>query len=229
MLKKSLYTISESITCEVVYKKVKKLNLRVSLTGKVVLTCPKLTPQFVISKFLEEKTDWISQNLEKFQTLNNKYNPKFETGEKHLLFGKEYQLKIQNVRSKKPSIFIYQDSKIIFNINEKISLKTKEKHLNGFYAQELEKYTRKIFEKYESLLGVEKEKLIIKKMKGKWGYCIKSKKVIGLNTELAKKESNFIEYVVLHELCHLIENNHGPKFKNLLYKYMPEWKKISKC
>ena len=63
-------------------------------------------------------------------------------------------------------------------------------------------------------------------MKGKWGYCECRRRVICLNTELAKRKIEFVEYVVLHELCHLLVPNHGPEFKKLLNKNMPGWQKI---
>ena len=78
----------------------------------------------------------------------------------------------------------------------------------------------------EQKLEVSKKDLIIKNLKGKWGYCDTRTKDICLNIELSKRNLEFIEYVVLHEICHLLVPNHGPKFKKLLDIHMPKWRQI---
>jgi len=118
----------------------------------------------------------------------------------------------------------------LFNIYHHPGLpeKTINRYLEKHLEEKLIEVTREFFEKWEKSLNISKNSLTIKKMKGKWGYCHTKNHDICLNLELIKKDLKFIEYVVLHELCHILVPNHGPKFKSLLNTYMPNWKLIIK-
>jgi len=225
MLKKETILV-EGIEIKVSFKKIKNLNLKVGIDGQVNLSVPKFIPRITIDKFINSKLEWIKENLEKFSESIKFSNKKINNNEKHFVLGKEKILKIINKKIKNPKLYLVGDTNLIMEINTNLSTKTKEKHLNQWYENLLIEETINFFDKWESELGVVKTGLIIKKMKGKWGYCDIRKKSICLNLELAKRNLEFIEYVVLHELCHLIVPNHGPEFKNLLNQHLPNWKNI---
>lgn len=211
---------------EILKKRIKNIHLKIDLEGKISLSCPKFIKDFEIYEFLESKLDWLKTSTKKMEAKNKYGAKKLIHGEKHYLFGKELILHLHEEKIKKTEIFINENTNLIMKVNPKVSHKTREKHLHEWYEEKLIKETEKFFEKWEEELGVFKKELVIKKMKGKWGYCECRRKVICLNTELAKRNVDFVEYVVLHELCHLLVPNHGPEFKKLLNNHMPKWKLI---
>jgi hypothetical protein len=224
MLKKEIILIKD-LEIEISYKKIKNLNLKVSIDGTVKVSAPKYFPKSAIEKFVESKIEWIQENLDKFSESTKFRNKNLESGEKHFVLGEPKILKVIPKKIKNPKIFL-EDDYLNMEINPSLSINTKLKHLNNWYENLLIKETIPFFDKWEKELGVNKTKLDIKKMKGKWGYCDIRKRSICLNLELVKRNLDFVEYVVLHELCHLIVPNHGPKFKDLLNKHLPHWKNI---
>jgi len=217
----------EDLTINLVKKRVRNINLRINQNGEIYVSCPKNTPLNYLLKFLNEKKDWIKKALENSYEKSKYGNKKFLEGEKHYLFGKELTLQIKEEYNK-TKIQIENDTNLIMTVKPQATFKTKEKHLQNFYKKNLEIESIQYFEKWEEILNVNKMELKIKKMKAKWGYCDFRKKIICLNIELAKRKREFVEYVILHELCHLIVPNHGNEFKKLLNLHMPDWKIISK-
>jgi len=211
---------------EILRKKIKNIHLKIDLEGKISLSCPKQIKEYEINEFLESRLDWIKTSMKKMESKLKYGVKKLTHGEKHYLFGKELTLNLKEEKTKKTELIIEDDTNLIMKVSPKISHKTREKYLHEWYEMNLLRETEKFFDKWEEELGVSKKELVIKKMKGKWGYCECRRRVICLNTELAKRNMDFVEYVVLHELCHLLVPNHGPEFKKLLNTHMPKWKLI---
>lgn len=211
---------------ELIRKKIKNIHLKINLEGKISLSCPKNTPEHYIQEFLESRLEWIRTSIKKMEAKTKYGSKKLVSGESHFLFGKELIFQLNEEKLKKTEIKIENNTNLVMKVHPKTSLKTREKHLQKWYEELLIKETEKIFDKWENELEVTKKELVIKKMKGKWGYCECRRKVICLNSELAKRRMEFVEYVVLHELCHLLVPNHGPDFKKLLNTHMPGWKRI---
>jgi len=218
--------IVQGIEIKILYKKIKNIHLKVTQDGEVTVSFPKKIPEQTVYDFINERMKWIIEATKKFESTTKYGNKKLENGEKHYLFGKELNFKIEEQKVKKAEIYIENDTNLIMKISPTVGQLTREKHLQNWYTEKLISETEKFFEKWEEELGVSKKELVIKKMKGKWGYCECRRRVICLNTELAKRKIEFVEYVVLHELCHLLVPNHGPEFKKLLNKNMPGWQKI---
>ena len=218
--------IVQGIEIKILYKKIKNIHLKVTQDGEVTVSCPKKIPEQTVYDFINERMKWIVEATKKFESTTKYGNKKLENGEKHYLFGKELNFKIEEQKVKKAEIYIENDTNLIMKISPTVGQLTREKHLQNWYTEKLISETEKFFEKWEEELGVSKKELVIKKMKGKGGYCECRRRVICLNTELAKRKIEFVEYVVLHELCHLLVPNHGPEFKKLLNKNMPGWQKI---
>lgn len=210
---------------EIQKKRIKNIHLKIDLEGKITLSCPKQIKDFEIEEFLNSKVEWIRKTVKNINSKTKYRNKDLISGEKHYLFGKEYEFKLQEEKNKKTEIHL-QDTNLIMKVHPRVSQKTREKHLHKWYEEKLITESEKFFDRWEEELGVSKKELVVKKMKGKWGYCECRRRVICLNTELAKRNIDFVEYVVLHELCHLLVPNHGPEFKKLLNKHMPRWKSI---
>lgn len=109
---------------------------------------------------------------------------------------------------------------------KKSTIKAREEILIDFYRKELQNAIPQVLEKCSLIVGQKPSEVKVRKMKN-WGNCRQDRRIT-LNLNLAKKDPKCLEYVMIHELCHLIEFNHGKKFKKLIDKFCPDWKKIKK-
>ena len=208
----------ENLEIKVSYKKIKNMILKVKSDQGIVLSVPHKISQNEINKFIESKSEWIITVIEKYQ--------KYQEGNFFYL-GNQYKIRFINSNSRAPKV-VLEDGFFDFYIHEALPEKTKNRYLEKHLEEKIESIANEFSIKWEEKLEISKKSLSIKKLRGKWGYCHTKNHDICLNLELIKKDIKFIEYVVLHELCHIIEPNHGPKFKALLNKHMPDWRKIVK-
>lgn len=213
------------IPIKIYLKKIRNINLKVSINGEVKLSAPKNTSQKIINDFINSKEDWIKNALQKFEKSIKLSKVSIENDGIIYLFGAPKKVRIIHSEIIFPEFIVLEDY-LQISINEKLSLKTRERHFNTFLEKSLRSISKPMFDKWEQKLEVSKKDLIIKNLKGKWGYCDTRTKDICLNIELSKRNLEFIEYVVLHEICHLLVPNHGPKFKKLLDTHMPTWRQI---
>jgi predicted metal-dependent hydrolase len=208
----------------VVYKPVKNLHLNVlPPVGKVRVTAPLNMSDDAIRTFLATRISWIKKMQAKFKGQERQTPREYVSGETYYFFGKKYKLEV--VESENTSIVeIKGKTKIMLTIRAKSSILKREKIMQEWYRGELRKFLKKAINKWEKKIGVKTNSWGIRRMKTRWGTCNHKKKNIWLNLELAKKPEGCIEYVILHELLHLIEEKHSEKFTALLNKYMPKWK-----
>ena len=213
------------IAVSVTRKNMKTLRLKVSDGGKVTVSAPLFLPSQRIISFIEDKTEWIKSQIEKQKVKKEMQALKFISGERVSLFGKEYVLKIVVCGKEKVDVL---DNEIILFVKEDSILERMQSLLDGFYKKLLkEEITRKL-PYYERVTRLKSSSFAIRKMKTRWGSCnVKSGKIT-FNLELAKFPLECLEYVILHELCHLKHANHKKEFWNLVEKYCPEYKRYRK-
>ena len=202
-------------------KNIKNITLKVKPTCEVILTVPLDTDDKHIEYILKKRNDWISKKIDFFQLNNKIENKEYVSGESFKYLGKNYRLKviqsdIENVKLLRGYIQIF--------IKDKTDLKRKQKLLNSWYMNKAEDYFEKIVEKYKPIIKKEVKNIRIRQMKTRWGSCNFLKGYINLNSELIKKSKDSIEYVVFHELSHLIYDNHSREFYNYLDTYMSDWR-----
>lgn len=215
-----------NINLVVNYKKIRSIILKIKGVGNVEVSAPNRIADEKIIQFVDSKIDWIKKNENKVQDHLDKVSKKgFFNGEIHYFLGEEYKIEIHD--SKNYIVKKFED-RIILQIPEATSIGARERLLNSWYLSQLKEIVEDSFKKWELKTGLIKSKLIYEKMRGKWGFCNFKTKLISINTEIIKKDRDFIDYVVLHEICHLKIPNHGPEFKKLLNTYLPNWKKIQK-
>lgn len=208
----------KNLEIRIKYKKIRNIILKVKENQAILLSVPNKIKKEEILRFLDSRINWILIALDKYK--NNNLN-------EFIYLGRKYETEHIHIESRTP-IFKIEENVFRVYLHRGIPEKTKGRYLEKHFEDKLLEVTKDFFEKWERNLGVSKKSLEIKKMKGKWGYCHTRNHEICLNLDLIKKDLKFIEYVVLHELCHILVPNHGPKFKNLLNNHMPEWKKIVK-
>lgn len=205
-------------------KNIKNMYLRViPPEGNVKVSAPHYMNDEDIIKFIDSKMDWILKKQKEIS--ENKYVPKLKyvNGEKHFLWGKEYTLQLISNNIK--TAFV-KENILYLPVSRRSKIKNRQKTLDDFYRLELKKEIENIYDKCIEKVGEKPIDVKIRKMKN-WGNC-KKNKVITLNLNLAKKPKICLEYVFIHELCHLIEFNHGKNFKMLMDKNCPNWVEIKK-
>ena len=205
-------------------KKIKNMYLRVvPPEGTVKISAPYFVGDDKIIEFVNAKMDWILAKQK--QIANMEYVPelKYVNGEKHYLWAEEYTLQL--IANNIKTAFVKENT-LYLPVSKRSKMKNRQKTLEDFYRLELQKEIADIYDKCTAKVGRKPSEIKIRKMKN-WGNC-KQNGVITLNLNLAKKPKICLEYVLIHELCHLIEFNHSKKFKMLMDKNCPNWREIKK-
>lgn len=215
---------SKRIEYKLLFTARKSLGIKVLPEGTVNVIAPTGSSLSDINEKLKSKSKWILKQ----KTFFDKYKPgspkrKFINGETHLYLGRQYKLKI--VKGKVDEVKICRGLMIITAKNT--SPNYLENALNGWYRSkaillfdELLNSSLVKFKKYK----IHKPTLYVRQMQKRWGSCTKAGKII-LNTELIKAPKSSIEYVAIHELCHLVHHNHTTEFYTLQNKLSPQWEK----
>lgn len=209
---------------ELFYTDRKTLGIKVYPDTSVKVFAPIDTDLPIIEQHLKAKRKWIEKQQRSFQTYLPKTPPRqYIGGESFLYLGKQYMLKIEP--STAEEVKLYQGRLVVKTLNpEATHIK---KLLQQWYIARATILFNKLFEEQFYLFkrfGLEKPILQIKKMEKRWGSCTPQQKII-LNPELIKAPIVCINYVILHELCHLVHHNHSQAFYQLLESFMPDWQK----
>ena len=240
----------ENIAVTVKRKNIKNMYIRVlAPNGDVKVSAPIFVSDEEIIDFVKSKKEWILKKQKYILENDIKAPLKYDNGEKHFLWGKEYSMQLISNRNVKHA-FINENTlylpipkrQLISNRNVKhafinentlylpipkrSTIEKRKKILDEFYRQELKKAIPEVLDKCTKIVGRNPSDVTVRKMKN-WGNC-KQDGRITLNLNLAKKDRECLEYVMIHELCHLIEFNHGKNFKKLMDRFCPNWKKIKK-
>lgn len=218
--------IIEDIDVEVAKKKIK--NIRISIQppdGKVKLSVPYNMNEDEVRIFLISKLSWIKKHKSKFKLQERQRPNEFLSGEIHYLFGKEYLLNVLEA-SGKQYVEIDADRYINLYIRQNSTKEKREKIMIQWYREELKKIIPKYIGKWEAVIGVKVEDWGVKLMKTRWGTCNIQAKRIWINLEFAKKDTIFLDYIIVHEMVHLLERKHNDNFKFYMDKFLPNWRKI---
>ena len=219
---KRVITVDDLIVTIKYRRKMKNIYLKVEKNTDVVVSAPPRTPNYIIKKLVQENIDEIK--LRRTNILKNGHTVKnYVTGEKHYVFGKELTLEVR----------LGDKNKVTLS-NDKLYLSVKDKYQDReqIVTRELRKvvYNKclEFLNKYEKLMNVHVEQLRIKKMKTRWGTCNIEAKRIWINYELVKYPVECLEHTIVHELTHLLETNHTPRFYTLLGKHYPNYRENDK-
>lgn len=204
----------QGLEIEIIKKKVKNLNLRVYPDGRIRLSAPLKLPDHEIHSFLLSKIQWIKKQKARFPK-----KLEYVSGETHYFMGNKYKLDVIPTADS-PRVEINQEHIALYAKPESDN----EQILYEFYHSELKKQIPLFIKKWESSIGKRVSGFKIRRMKTRWGSCNINKKRISLNLELAKRPQHCLDYVVLHEMVHLIEKSHNKNFKSMMTLFLPEWR-----
>lgn len=215
-----------NIKIEVIKKNIKNLHLSVHPpNGRVRIAAPLMMNDEAIRIFAISKLSWIKKQQAKFQEQERQSEREYVSGESHYYQGRRYLLNVVYTK-KKQRVEISKNNQINLYVHEGSTADQRERVMMEWYRSELKKQIPDLIAKWEKHIGVKVISWGVKLMKTKWGTCNPKAKRIWLNLELAKKNPRCLEYIVVHEMIHLIEKHHNERFYAYLEQFIPNWKEI---
>jgi len=212
------------IVVDVTLKKIKNIHLSVYPNGKVKVSAPLRMNEETIRLFLISKLGWIKQKQTKFQNQQRETPRDYIDRESHYVWGQRYLLKV--IEHDAPPKMILGHSEMVLHVRPNTSQELKQAIIDEWLRIELKKALPALIEKWQPIMGVVVKKFFVQKMKTRWGSCNYTRSNVRFNSELAKKPPECLEYVVVHELVHLLEPSHNARFHSLMTQFMPHWKLI---
>jgi len=214
-----------TIPYQLVVKKNKNITIRVNPYGNVLVSAPEKLPENIVNDYVQSKASWIYRNLEEFKKKQSVAIAKeYVSGESFHLLGKQYRLKV--IPWDKDSIDVEGDYIKLYTRHMESIEKRERQYLTWLRDRAKTELFHALERMYPLLgkYGYARPDLLIRSMRTRWGSCVPMKKKIWLNLHLIKAPIYCIDYVVLHELCHLKYQNHSKSFYDFLTVLMPDWK-----
>ena len=206
---------------KIVRKDVKNITLKVRPNGEAILTAPKAASDEHIKFIIEKRAKWIAKKRTFFASFKTPQK-EYVSGEDFKYLGRSYRLKV--VQSKEERVKLQRGYLELF-VKDKSDIKRKENLIYEWYYEKAMLYFFNILQEFNKIVKQDIKSVKIRQMKTRWGSCNPYKSYINLNIELIKKPKACIEYVVFHELVHLLYSDHSKKFYDYLTLYMPDWQK----
>ncbi len=211
------------IDIEVVQKEIKNIHLSVyPPNGQVKVSAPNNMDLDTLRVFVISKLSWIKQQQAKLRTQKRELARDYIDRESHYFNGKRYLLR---VIEKNEALQVNLDhNEILLQVRPNTEHAKRQSLIDEWYRTQLRQMLSPLIIKWEKKIKVSVSKWTIRKMKTKWGSCSPDSQSIRINLDLAKKPSECLEYIVLHEMVHLLEPSHNTRFITLMDKFMPKWR-----
>jgi predicted metal-dependent hydrolase len=210
------------IAVDVVLKDIKNVHLSVyPPAGRVRISAPKRMSLATIRVFAISKLDWIKRQQTKLRTQERETPREYVDRESHDVWGKRYLLTVAESDAA-PSVEL-QHGRLLLRVRPGTDAAKRGAQVEDWYRAQLKAAVPPLLARWQPRLGVRVERVFVQRMKTRWGSCNPKARTIRLNTELAKKPAACLEYIVLHELVHLLEPSHNARFVALMDRFMPRW------
>ena len=211
------------IAVDVVLKDIKNIHLSVYPPhGAVRIAAPLRMQLDAIRVFAISKLGWIKRQQKKLREQERESEREHIERESHYVWGKRYLLTVKEVDAA-PTIEL-KHSRMVLKVRPGASDVTRQVVVAQWYRDQIKATMLVLIEKWALQMGVQVNRIFVQKMKTKWGSCNPTTRSIRLNTDLAKKPAQCLEYVVVHELAHLLERHHNERFIALMDTHMPHWR-----
>ena len=211
------------ITIAMTRKQVKHVHLSVHPpNGRVTMVVPQATRLAAARAYAISKLRWIRDQREKLRTQPRELPRAFVTRESHYLWGRRYLLTVQEMDTK-PSV-VAKNQRLVMTVRPGASASKRAEVMHEWHKSLMHAAVKPLLSKWETRIGVKASAYFLQRMKTKWGACNARARNIRLNTELVKKPRDLLEYVIVHELMHLIEPRHSDRFMALMDRHYPHWR-----
>jgi predicted metal-dependent hydrolase len=210
------------IDVDVVRKNIKNVHLSVHPpTGRVRVAAPERMSLDTVRVFAIAKLPWIKSQQRKLREQERESPREYLDRESHYVWGKRYLLKIVEV-DEAPSVELIH-SRMVLRVRRGTDTAKRHAIMEEWYREQLRNAIPSLVEKWERLMCVKVRRFFVQRMKTKWGSCNHKARSIRVNTELARKPRECLEYIIVHEMAHLFEPTHNERFMALMGKFMPKW------
>lgn len=212
------------IAVEVVRKRIKHLYVGVYPPGgRVRVSAPLRVDKDTIRAAVVSRLGWIRRKQAQFERQDRHSEREYVAGESHYFEGRRYRLEVVEQNSP-AAVLLLNNSRLTLRVRPGADRSQREAALERWYRAQLRERLPALVDKWQQQVGVTVDEVRIKKMKTRWGSCNIRARRIWLNLELIKKPPSCLEYVIVHELVHLLERRHNNRFRGLMDKYMPRWR-----
>lgn len=215
-----------SLSIEIVRKDIKNIHLAVYPPyGRVRLATPQNVDEATIRLFVISKLTWIRKQQRKFDNQDRQSPREYIPRESHYFQGKRYLLRITE-ENKPPKVVLKSKTYLDLYIRPGTNFEQRQHIVNEWYRACLKNQIGPLLEKWMPIIGVLVNDWQVKQMRTKWGTCNIEAKRIWINLELAKKPVACLEFIVVHELVHLLERRHNDLFLAYMNQFLPNWRQV---
>lgn len=211
------------ITVEVVQKDIKNLHLSVHPPdGRVRISAPRRLALEAVREFAVSKLGWIQKQQEKIQAQAHEKQRSMVDQASRFVWGERCLLTV--IESNQLPLVELRQNQLLVRLRPGTNAAKQEAILEAWYRQQLKEALPPLIARWEARMGVQVRRFYVRRMKTRWGSCNPRQRSVRFNTELAKKAPECLEYLVVHELAHLLEPSHNARFKALMDRFMPGWR-----
>lgn len=213
------------IEIDVVLKDIKNVHLSVHPPhGRVRIAAPSRMRLDNIRLYAISKLDWIKAQQKQLREQKRETQREYIERESHYVWGKRFLLKV--IEHNAPPTLKLKHRNMIILVRPGMDREKREQFLEHWYRDQVKIKTQLLIQKWQPILKVHVEGYYVQRMKTRWGSCNTNARTIRINSELGKKSPSCLEYIVVHELVHLLERTHNERFRSHLNQVLPAWTTI---
>lgn len=212
------------VSVQIVRKAIKNLHLGVyPPNGRVRVAAPLAVSDAAVRLAVIGKLGWIKRQRARFAGQERQSAREFVSGESHYYQGRRYRLRV--IYGSGPTgVVLKNAATLVLHVREASDAVQRGRVLSAWYRARLKEQIPPLIKKWEDVVGVQVADWRVKQMKTKWGACSIEPRRIWLNLELVKKPVQCLEYIIIHEMAHLLERHHNDRFTELMDGFMPQWR-----
>ena len=213
---------------QVEFKDIQNVHLSVHPpVGRVSISAPQRMKLETVRLFAISKLDWIRRQQKEIQAQEREPEREYVDRESHFVWGRRCLLVVTE-RDAAPRV-VLQHNKLHLGLRPGTPTEKRQAMVEAWYRDQVRLALPDLLAKWQPLLGVAATGFYVRRMRTRWGSCNPRARTIRLNTDLAKKPRECLEYVLVHELVHLLEPTHNTRFLSLMNRYMPRWQDYRKA
>lgn len=211
------------IHIDIIYKDIKNLHIGVyPPMGRVRVAAPKRLDDDQVRLAVIQRLPWIKRQRDRLRSAERQSEREMVTGESHFVWGVRRRLKV--IERPGRAHLEVDGERLVLYIPAGTPAAKRRDRLDKWYRDQLHQVLPELVAKWVAALDVSVPKWTIRRMKTKWGSCNRESRHIWFNVELAKKHPDCLEYIVVHEMLHYFERNHGEHFTELMDRHLPDWR-----
>lgn len=219
----SAHLTVRGIDVDVIYKDIKHMHIGVyPPLGRVRVAAPHRLDDERVRLAVIQRLPWIKERRDQLRSAARQSEREMVTGESHYVWGIRRRMKV--IERPGRAHFEVDGERLLLYVSADTTAERRRELLDRWYREQLRQKIPNLIAKWEPKLEVSVPQWTVRRMKTKWGSCNRDTGHIWLNVELAKKHPDCLEYIVVHEMAHYLERNHGERFTKIMDKYMPAWR-----